>query len=53
LVLLDSRGDSGGGASRGGSSEDFDEAGGGAASRPQARPQAAAFDTDLDDDVTF
>jgi single-strand DNA-binding protein len=52
MVLLDSR-DGGGGASRGGSGEDFDDAGGGAASRPQSRPQAAAFDTDLDDDVPF
>ena len=52
LVLLDSR--EGGGASRGAFNEDFDEAGGGGApSRPQQRPQPAAFDTDLDDDVPF
>ena len=55
LVLLDSReGGSGGsfggddyGASSGGSSS----FGGG--SKPQARPQPAAFDSDLDDDVPF
>ena len=57
LVLLDSR-DSG----SGGGSRDFgdDAYGGGASSgsagggsRPQSRPQPAAFDTDLDDDVPF
>ena len=50
LVLLDSRGE-GGGAS-GGYDEDF----GGSSSggqRSQSRPQPAAFDTDLDDDVPF
>jgi single-strand DNA-binding protein len=52
LVLLDSR--EGGGASRGAFNEGFDESGGGASSsRPQSRPQPAAFDTDLDDDVPF
>ena len=53
LVLLDSREGSGGG--RGAFSEDFggDDIGGGAPSRPQSRPQPAAFDTDLDDDVPF
>jgi single-strand DNA-binding protein len=51
LVLLDSRE---GGAGRGAFNEDFDEAGSGSAqSRPQQRPQPAAFDTDLDDDVPF
>jgi single-strand DNA-binding protein len=50
LVLLDSRGEGGGGAARGGG--DFaDDAGGG--TRTQSRPQPAAFDTDLDDDVPF
>jgi single-strand DNA-binding protein len=49
LVLLDSRGGGGG---------DFaDDTGGyssgGERSRPQQRPQPAAFDTDLDDDVPF
>jgi len=58
LVLLDSR-DGGGGAGRGAFNEDFggDDFGGGApsggSSRTQSRPQPAAFDTDLDDDVPF
>lgn len=50
LVLLDSRE---GGSSRGSFSEDYDDVGGGAPSRSQSRPQPAAFDTDLDDDVPF
>ena len=50
LVLLD-RAEGGGGArSDFGGGEDF---GGGGSSRPQSRPQPAAFDTDLDDDVPF
>ena len=53
LVLLDSRDGAGGG--RGAFNEDFggDDFGGGAPARPQSRPQPAAFDTDLDDDVPF
>ena len=54
MVLLDSR--EGGGGSRGASSESYDDFGGGAqggSQRTQARPQPAAFDTDLDDDVPF
>ena len=53
LVLLDSR--DGGGGGRGAFSEDFggDDFGGGAPARTQSRPQPAAFDTDLDDDVPF
>ena len=53
LVLLDSR-DSGGGG-RGAFNDEFsdDFGGGGGSSRPQSRPQPAAFDTDLDDDVPF
>ena len=53
LVLLDSR--EGGGASRGSSfGENYDDFGGGSApARTQSRPQPAAFDTDLDDDVPF
>jgi single-strand DNA-binding protein len=54
LVLLDSR--EGGGGGRGAFNEDFDDAGssgGGTSSKPQSRPQPAAFDTDLDDDVPF
>jgi single-strand DNA-binding protein len=52
LVLLDSR--EGGGAGRGSFNEGYDDfGGGGAPSRAQSRPQPAAFDTDLDDDVPF
>ena len=53
LVLLDSR--DGGGGGRGAFNEDFgsDDFGGGAPQRTQQRPQPAAFDTDLDDDVPF
>jgi single-strand DNA-binding protein len=51
LVLLDSR--EGAGAGRGGFNESYDDFGGSAPSRSQARPQPAAFDTDLDDDVPF
>jgi len=49
LVLLDSRGEGGG---RGAFSDDFGDSGG-APARAQPRPQPAAFDTDLDDDVPF
>ena len=49
LVLLDSRGEGGG---SGGFDEDFGGASGGG-QRSQSRPQPAAFDTDLDDDVPF
>ena len=55
LVLLDSR--EGGSGGRGAFNEDFSGddfgAAGGGSSRPQSRPQPAAFDTDLDDDVPF
>jgi single-strand DNA-binding protein len=53
LVLLDSR--EGGGGGRGGDYADQDFGGdmSGGSSRQQARPQPAAFDTDLDDDVPF
>ena len=53
LVLLDSREGAGGGAGRGAFTEDFDEFAGGAPQRSQPRPQPAAFDSDLDDDVPF
>lgn len=60
MVLLDGRGEGGGGSSRGGSggdyNQDFGGGGGGGyggGSKPQSRPQPAAFDTDLDDDVPF
>ena len=51
MVLLD-RNEGGGG---GRSSEGYDEFGGGgsAPARQQSRPQPAAFDSDLDDDVPF
>lgn len=61
MVLLDSRGEGGGGgggygggggSSYGSGGDDFG-GGGGGGSRPQQRPQPAAFDTDLDDDVPF
>src|SRR5689334_6461863 len=54
LVLLDSRDGGGGGRSAFGG-EDYDDFGGGgsAPQRTQQRPQPAAFDTDLDDDVPF
>ena len=59
LVLLDSRESSGGGHGGGGGSYGDDNFGGGGSafgsggSKPQQRPQPAAFDTDLDDDVPF
>ncbi len=56
LVLLDrAEGGSGAGRSDFGGGEDFGGGGGfgGGSSRPQQRPQPAAFDTDLDDDVPF
>jgi single-strand DNA-binding protein len=55
LVLLDSR-DGGGGGGRdfggGGYGDDLGGSSGGGSQRQQ-RPQPAAFDTDLDDDVPF
>ena len=66
MVLLDGRGEGGGGggygggggSSYGGGDQDFGGGGGGGyggsgGSKPQSRPQPAAFDTDLDDDVPF
>ncbi len=54
LVMLDGR-DSGGGGGGGGG--DYSSSGGGSfgggGNKPQSRPQPAAFDTDLDDDVPF
>ena len=50
LVLLDSRESGGGG---GGGASSFDEGGSGGGGARQPRPQPAAFDTDLDDDVPF
>lgn len=51
LVLLDSR--EGGSGGRSAFGEDYEDVGAGPPSRPQARPQPASFDTDLDDDVPF
>ena len=55
LVLLDSReGGGGGGRDFGGDVDDgFGGGSGGGSQRSQSRPQPAAFDTDLDDDVPF
>ena len=55
LVLLDSRGEgggSGGGFGGGGYGDDFGGSSSGGSQRQQ-RPQPAAFDNDLDDDVPF
>jgi single-strand DNA-binding protein len=55
LVLLDSRGEgggSGGGFGGGGYGDDFGGSSTGGSQRQQ-RPQPAAFDNDLDDDVPF
>ena len=53
LVLLDSRGEGGAsGFGGGGYGDDFGGSSGGGSQRQQ-RPQPAAFDTDLDDDVPF
>jgi single-strand DNA-binding protein len=51
MVLLDSR--EGSGSGRGSFNEGYDDFGGGGSTRTQSRPQPAAFDTDLDDDVPF
>ena len=53
LVLLDSREGGSGGGFGGGGGNYGDDFGGGGSSKPQQRPQPAAFDTDLDDDVPF
>jgi len=53
LVLLDAKGEGGGGSF---SSDEYGSSGGnfgGGGSKPQQRPQPAAFDSDLDDDVPF
>ena len=59
LVLLDSREGGSGGGFGGGASGGYGDdhgggfGGGGGGQRQQSRPQPAAFDTDLDDDVPF
>ncbi|MEQ7874099.1 single-stranded DNA-binding protein [Sphingomonas sp. ASV193] len=60
LVLLDARGEGGGGGNFGGGGG-YDDGGfggssfggGGGGRQQQSRPQPAAFDSDLDDDVPF
>jgi len=55
MVLLDSRGEGGGGGGgrSGGYDDDFGGGSSGGGQRSQSRPQPAAFDSDLDDDVPF
>ena len=60
MVLLDGRAEGGGSRGGGGGGGDYQDSGsgggssfGGGGSKPQSRPQPAAFDTDLDDDVPF
>jgi single-strand DNA-binding protein len=53
LVLLDSREGAGGGRSAFGGAEDQGGFDASAPARTQSRPQPAAFDSDLDDDVPF
>ena len=53
LVLLDSRDGGGGGGGRDYADQDFGGGASGGGQRQQSRPQPAAFDTDLDDDVPF
>ena len=64
LVLLDAREGGGGGGGYAGGGADYGSGGSGGGggggggsfgggSKPQSRPQPAAFDTDLDDDVPF
>ena len=53
MVLLDSRGEGGSGGRSGGFEEDFGGGSSGGSQRTQSRPQPAAFDSDLDDDVPF
>jgi len=57
LVLLDAREGGGGGGNFAGGGAEYSSGGGGSfaggGSKPQSRPQPAAFDTDLDDDVPF
>jgi single-strand DNA-binding protein len=53
LVLLDAREGGAGGGSRSYDEGGFGGGAGGGSAKPQSRPQPAAFDTDLDDDVPF
>ena len=54
LVLLDARGEGGGGGGRDFGGEEFGAGGfSGSGQQKQQRPQPATFDNDLDDDVPF
>ena len=53
LVLLDSREGGSGGSFGGGGGGSYGDDFGGGGSKTQQRPQPAAFDNDLDDDVPF
>ena len=54
LVMLDGAGGGGGGGRDFAGGDEFSGGySGGGGSKPQSRPQPAAFDTDLDDDVPF
>ena len=53
MVLLDRAGEGGGGGRDFGGDDFSGGYSGGGGSKPQSRPQPAAFDTDLDDDVPF
>ena len=53
LVLLDSRDGGGGGGRSDYADQEFGGGTSGGGQRSQARPQPAAFDNDLDDDVPF
>ncbi|MBA2635738.1 MAG: single-stranded DNA-binding protein, partial [Sphingomonas sp.] len=53
MVLLDAKGEGGGGARSDDEGGFGGSAYGGGGSKPQSRPQPAAFDSDLDDDVPF
>ena len=53
LVLLDAREGGAGGGSRSSDEGGFGGSAGGGGAKPQSRPQPAAFDTELDDDVPF
>ena len=53
MVLLDAKGEGGGGARSDDEGGFGGSAYGGGGPKPQSRPQPAAFDSDLDDDVPF
>ncbi len=53
MTMLEGRNAGGGGGDHHSGGDDSGGDAGGAPARAQSRPQAAAFDTDLDDDVPF